>query len=58
MTLFTAPAVTRPAIPYPAHESAMGATFIWETDDQADNDELWQRAIRLQLILDRMAGLA
>jgi hypothetical protein len=44
---------------YPAFESGMGETLVRETDDQVlDNDELWQRAIRLQRLLDRVQGLA
>jgi hypothetical protein len=45
---------------YPAFESAMGDTLVREVaDDQADDpDALWLRAVRLQLMLDRIAGLA
>lgn len=57
-TLFPAPVVAPPTIPYPAFESRMGATHVWETDDQADSDELWRRAVNLQLLLDRLAGLS
>lgn len=57
--LFDVP-VTSPAIPvpYPAFESAMGDTHVWETDDLADSDELWRRAVALQLLLDRIGGLS
>ena len=37
----------------------MGSTFVWETEDQADDDPdlLWRRAVALQLVMDRLAGL-
>lgn len=58
MTLF--PVTTTPVatdLLYPAFESSMGETLVREVDDQADNDELWRRAVALQLVLDRIAGV-
>ena len=57
--LFDVPAVAAPEIPYPAFESSMGSTFVWETEDQADDDPdlLWRRAVALQMVMDRLAGL-
>ncbi len=43
---------------YPAFESGMGDTLVREVDDQADPDALWLRAVRLQMVLDRIEGRA
>lgn len=56
--LFDVPARSAPAIPFPAYESSMGNTLVWEADEQADSDELWRRAVNLQLLLDRLGGQA
>lgn len=42
---------------YPAFKSGMGDTLVREVaEDQADSDELWRRAVALQMVLDRIAG--